>query len=145
MLFSATMTKKVAKLQRASLKDPVKVRLQILFCSYSGFDTGLEHSCHPLFRIWIRDHVLVFLPLRPPYGSGISFFLILVRISNFGSQIQPTFSESLLGLITFFWLNILDFLQFLPCLSPQIFFSPASISVHKVKKKILAYGISVCE
>ena len=25
MLFSATMTKKVAKLQRASLKDPVKV------------------------------------------------------------------------------------------------------------------------
>jgi superfamily II DNA/RNA helicase len=29
MLFSATMTKKVAKLQRASLKDPVKVRRQI--------------------------------------------------------------------------------------------------------------------
>jgi superfamily II DNA/RNA helicase len=26
MLFSATMTKKVAKLQRASLQDPVKVR-----------------------------------------------------------------------------------------------------------------------
>jgi hypothetical protein len=69
MLFSATMTKKVAKLQRASLKDPVKVRLQILLCSYSGFDTGLEHSCHPLFRIWIRDHVLVFF--TPPASIRI--------------------------------------------------------------------------
>jgi len=36
MLFSATMTKKVAKLQRASLRDPVKVKY-VSFIHHSYF------------------------------------------------------------------------------------------------------------
>ena len=39
MLFSATMTKKVAKLQRASLKDPVKVEVS---GSYQTVDNLLQ-------------------------------------------------------------------------------------------------------
>jgi superfamily II DNA/RNA helicase len=42
MLFSATMTKKVAKLQRASLQDPVKVEVsskyQVSIFIHSKFD-----------------------------------------------------------------------------------------------------------
>ena len=40
MLFSATMTKKVAKLQRASLKDPVKVEVS---SKYQTVDKLLQH------------------------------------------------------------------------------------------------------
>ena len=39
MLFSANMTKKVAKLQRASLKDPVKVEVS---ASYQTVDKLLQ-------------------------------------------------------------------------------------------------------
>ena len=39
MVFSATMTKKVAKLQRASLKDPVKVEVS---GSYQTVDNLLQ-------------------------------------------------------------------------------------------------------